>query len=183
MYKTYEPLVGRQFGDLYIDTILRYECGQPVYGCRCNVCKTSNVAIPHRHFVNGVAQCTSSEHRATLVRQLCENSGSTSLASIVTLQQTSSSRLQAERAAFNRASAPVTPQPVIDTITAQRQRERTEQRFRESQRQEQQLADYREYVRTAMTQWGRDLETLPTLETWRKIADDDRERIMTKVRR
>lgn len=48
--------------------------------------------------------------------------------------------------------------------------------------QEQRIADdYRRYVRHAVIQWGIDVGQLPSLDTWQKVSEAARERILRKV--
>jgi hypothetical protein len=63
----YVNRVGETIGDLEVQTILRYEKSEPVYGCRC-ICGAAGVGIKHDAFRKGTARCTSSLHGRPEVR-------------------------------------------------------------------------------------------------------------------
>jgi hypothetical protein len=61
--KTYSPRkIGEVINGLEIQTILRSERGQPVYGCLCTECGARGVPVHHEKFNNGAAKCISSMH-------------------------------------------------------------------------------------------------------------------------
>ena len=59
-------LITKQIGEvidgLEVQTILRYEKNEPVYGCLCLKCGTHGVPVRHDEFRKGTARCISSLH-------------------------------------------------------------------------------------------------------------------------
>lgn len=61
--KTYsQRRIGEVINGLEIQTILRSERGQPVYGCLCRECGAKGVPVRHEQFNTGAAKCISSMH-------------------------------------------------------------------------------------------------------------------------
>lgn len=61
--KTYsQRQIGEVINGLEIQTILRSERGQPVYGCLCRECGAKGVPVRHEQFSTGAAKCISSLH-------------------------------------------------------------------------------------------------------------------------
>jgi hypothetical protein len=53
---------GEIIGDFQIETITRYEKGEPVYSTHCEVCGVSGNPVTHDQFRKGTARCLSSMH-------------------------------------------------------------------------------------------------------------------------
>jgi hypothetical protein len=152
--RNHQNLLGNTLNGLEICTILRYEAGQPVYGCKCLKCGSTGIGIPHRLFIQGNAVCTSSTHnnkRAIIVAR-------------VPFSQERSQRI---------------PQPVPDPERESREAQRIEAKRQENERVR---AEYGRYA-AHMAKYSHELESTISFQRWLGIGEQCREQIMKIVER
>jgi hypothetical protein len=178
----YECLVGQIINGLEIQTILRYESGLPVYGCRCLECGSTLVPVRHAQFRQGNARCIASIHG-----KANRAPGGTALAGTGSYRATGSARSEKERAAFDRSQqaqhrrttlAEYDPEGLIAFKNAQRREE--QRRWKEQEKRID--AQYLEYKRRMIVDRGLALDQLCSRHVWGKIGDDDRQRILRLIR-
>lgn len=157
----YICLVGQTVNDLRLDTIIRYEHGLPIYSATCLQCHAYGVPVSHKSIKLGIARCVSSTHgKATIVP------GSTALLTT--------------RTNVPGASARTHSQP-LQAAPDQEAERRKAARLEANRRYDEHVHDqFRRYARHAIAT-GVELEQLPTLATWRLLADEARRDIMAKI--
>jgi hypothetical protein len=162
----YVNRVGETIGDLEIQTILRYENSEPVYGCRC-ICGAAGVGIKHDAFRKGTARCTSSLH------------GRPELKPTPTAAVSVGSRGNGWAEFYHEQLNQPQPEPALQP-DVEGERRKAEKAAQQERYLAKLRSDWQQYRRFGYAH-GWNLSKMISLENWYKIADYFRDQIMERM--